>query len=230
MFTGIIEGLGEIRSITPTGQSYKILIDIGKLAFDVAIGDSIAVNGTCLTATEIHKSGVAFDVITETVTLTSFSMVKVGDKVNIEKSMPANGRFHGHVVAGHVDGTARLIKRVKSPGQTAMTFEIVKELTDQMIHKGSITIDGISLTLTEVTEKTFSVALIPHTLAITNLGVRKEGDLVNVEVDQMGKWVRKILSAFVPGVPAPKDLDLRPGMKTPGSKILSVDDLNRYLS
>jgi riboflavin synthase len=229
VFTGIVEGLGEIRSITPTGQSYKILIDIGKLASDVAIGDSIAVNGTCLTATEIHKGNVAFDVITETVALTSFSMVKVGDKVNIEKSMSANGRFHGHVVAGHVDGTARLVKRIKSPGQTSLTFELSKTLTEQMIHKGSITIDGISLTLTEVSEKTFSVALIPHTLLITNLGVRKEGDLVNIEVDQMGKWVRKILSAFVPGVPAPKDNSPK-GLATPPSKILSPDDLNRYLS
>ncbi|MDF1665153.1 MAG: riboflavin synthase [Planctomycetota bacterium] len=226
MFTGIIEGLGEIRSITPTGQSYKILIDIGRLVSDVVIGDSIAVNGTCLTVTEIHKTMVAFDVITETVALTSFSMVKVGDRVNIEKSMPANGRFHGHVVAGHVDGTARLIKRVKSPGQTSLTFELSKELTEQMIHKGSITIDGISLTLTEVTKKTFSVALIPHTLLITNLGVRKEGDLVNIEVDQMGKWVRKILSAFIPEVPAPTEPTR--GIVTP--KGMSNEDLGRYLS
>ena len=136
--------------------------------------------------------------------------------------MAANGRFHGHIVAGHVDGTGRLVRRVQSPGQTALTFEIGETLARQCITKGSIGIDGVSLTLTEVTATTISVALIPHTLAITSLGFRREGDVVNIEVDQMGKWVRRILSAFVDEVPPPEGEGRAPG------GLVTPDDLGKY--
>lgn len=227
MFTGIVEGLGAVTAITPRGAAYKIVIDLRDLARDVAVGDSVAIDGTCLTATELRKSLVSFDVISETVALTSLATLQVGSRVNIERSMAANGRFHGHIVAGHVDGTARIHKIIRGTGQTTISFEASERLTQQMIPKGSITIDGISLTLIEVTKTGFAVALIPHTLKITSLGFKSEGELVNIEVDQMGKWVRRILSNFVPGVPAPPETE-REGLIEPPSVLRNLDDLQKY--
>lgn len=224
MFTGIVEGLGELRRILPRAASYTYFIDLKELAEGVRIGDSIAVNGVCLTVTSLDRELASFDVITETVARTNFSTLKVGQLLNLERSMPANGRFHGHIVSGHVDGCARLSRVVKSPGQTLLSFSAEAALTEQMIHKGSITIDGISLTLTEVTDSQFSVALIPHTWSVTALSRKREGDLVNIEVDQIGKWVRALLSRFVPGVPPPKT-----GSTGLGVQILKPEDLGKYL-
>ena len=227
MFTGIIERVGVLRTIHPGSHSATLVIDLGELANTVALGDSVAVNGACLTATRVERSLVAFDVISETIALTSLSTTKVGDRVNIERAMPANGRFHGHFVSGHVDGTARLTKKVTSPGQTTLSFGVGEDLAAQMIAKGSIAIDGVSLTLTEVKRAGFSVAIIPHTLSATTLPLRSIGDLLNIEVDQLGKWVKRILSSVVPELAAPEQAENK-GITKPSSGVLSPDDLRRY--
>lgn len=204
MFTGIVEGQGVIESVIPRGQAHRLVLDLGPLAKDVSIGDSVAVDGACLTAVSIHGSRVEFDVIRETVERTAFATMRVKDRVNLERSMRADGRFHGHFVAGHVDGTGRILERRPEPGQVRLTVEVPARLTACMIEKGSIAIDGVSLTLVDIDETRFSVALIPHTLEVTTLGQKAVGGLVNIEVDQLGKWVRRLLSAYVPEAKAPK--------------------------
>jgi riboflavin synthase len=202
MFTGIVEGQGQVVSITPYGNAYRFVVDLGELARDVKQGDSVALDGTCLTAVAIHGHRVEFDVIQETVERTAFASVRPGDKVNIERSLPAQGRFHGHFVMGHVDGTGRIAEKKLEPRQTRIKIEAPREVVDQMIFKGSVALDGVSLTLIEVTETTFSVAIIPHTLHVTTLGTKQEGALVNIEVDLIGKWIRKLFTAhFVKGAP-----------------------------
>jgi len=228
VFTGIIEGLGELQAITPAARSYSLTIELGPLAAELAIGDSVAVNGTCLTATRRQRSRVSFDVIAETVARTNLATLKVGARVNIERSMLAGGRFHGHFVTGHVDGTGRLQRIRRLPEQTVMSFDVNPKLTRQMITKGSIAIDGISLTLSEVTERSFSVCLIPHTLKVTTLGSLSEGALVNVETDQLGKWVRRLLAAHVPGMAAPEGSDEGlQGIEEIGP-VLRLEDLHRF--
>ncbi|MCA8926068.1 MAG: riboflavin synthase, partial [Planctomycetes bacterium] len=148
---------------------------------------------------ELSGTRAAFEVIRETLELTSLGALKTGSQANVERSMPANGRFHGHIVSGHVDGCGTVSVKREEPGQTWFSVRC-PELTRYMIHKGSITIDGVSLTLTEVTDEGFSVALIPHTLAVTSLGQRKVGDRVNLEVDAVGKWVWRLLGPQVAGL------------------------------
>jgi len=198
VFTGIVEGLAEVRAIVPRGPAHRLELDMGPLASDVTVGDSVAVDGACLTAVTVQGGRVEFDVIRETVERTAFAALRVGERVNVERPMRADARFHGHIVSGHVDGTGRIkVKRADS-GQVLLTVEVPPRLTALMIEKGSIAIDGISLTLTEVEDTFFSVALIPHTLEITSLGRKTTGDLVNIEVDQLGKWVLRLLTAYMP--------------------------------
>ncbi|MEZ6188993.1 MAG: riboflavin synthase [Planctomycetota bacterium] len=175
MFTGIVEAMAEVKAVKQGAGSARIVLDLGEVHEGVRIGDSIAVNGVCLTVVTIDGRRAAFDVITETLKLTSLGGLKVGGKANVERSMRADGRFHGHVVSGHVDGTGEVSTTREEAGQTWFSVRCGRELTRSMIHKGSITIDGVSLTLTEVTADGFSVALIPHTLAVTTLGQRKVG-------------------------------------------------------
>lgn len=200
MFTGIVEGLAEVTELRRAAASVRIVLELGELSADVRIGDSIATNGVCLTVVELEGSRAAFDVITETLELTSLGALTVGSQVNVERSMPAGGRFHGHIVSGHVDGTGVVSAKREDPGQTWFSVRCAPELTRYMIHKGSITIDGVSLTLTEVSDTGFSVALIPHTLEVTTLGQRKVGDRVNLEVDAVGKWVWRMLAPQLGGL------------------------------
>lgn len=203
MFTGIVEAMAEVKAVQQGAGSARIVLDLGEVHEGVRIGDSVAVNGVCLTVVTIEGRQAAFDVITETLKLTSLGALKVGGKANVERSMRADGRFHGHVVSGHVDGTGQVLAKREEPGQTWFSVRCGRELTRYMIHKGSITIDGVSLTLTEVTADGFSVALIPHTLAVTTLGQRVVGDRVNLEVDAVGKWVWRMLEPQLGGL----DLD-----------------------
>ena len=229
MFTGIVEGQGQVVSISPWGSAFRFVVDLGPLAEGVATGDSVALDGTCLTAVSVRSPRVEFDVIQETVERTAFASVRPGDRVNIERSMPAQGRFHGHFVMGHVDGTGTIVEKKLEPRQTRIKIEAKPDVVDQMIFKGSVALDGVSLTLIEVTDTTFSVAIIPHTLQVTTLGTKNEGALVNIEVDLIGKWIRKLLVAhFAKGEPEPQGAE--PKVVLPSSETLGLtfEALRKY--
>lgn len=204
MFTGIVEGMARIEQVQPRGQAYRFTLDIGGLVEGVKIGDSIAVDGACLTVVSIDRTKASFDVIRETVERTAFAALRVKDTVNVERSMRADDRFHGHFVSGHVDGTGRVRVKRQEPGQTVMSIEVPSRLTAFMVEKGSVALNGVSLTLTEVEDTHFSVALIPHTLEVTTLGAKDVGSLINVEVDQLGKFVHRFLTAYVPPAADPE--------------------------
>lgn len=225
MFTGIIEGQALVESITPRGAAYRLDLDLGPLAAEVKIGDSVAIDGACLTVVTVCGPKTGFDVIRETVERTAFAALRVHDKVNVELSMRAGGRFHGHIVSGHIDGAGTIKLKREEGGQVWLEVSVSPRLTTYMIEKGSVTIDGVSLTLTAVEESQFAVALIPHTLGLTTLGTKTVGSLVNIEVDQLGKWVRRLLTAYMPESedkpPAGKILDPRSALG------LTLEELRR---
>lgn len=194
--------MARIVAIVPQGAAYRFTLDLGPVVEGLKIGDSVAVDGACLTVVTLRGTQADFDVIRETVERTAFAQLRPGQSVNVERPMRADGRFHGHMVSGHVDGTGRITVLRKEDGQTWFTVEVPAELTAYMIEKGSITLSGVSLTLTEVTETSLSVALIPHTLGVTTLGAKSCGDLINVEVDQLGKFVHKLLRGYLPSAPS----------------------------
>ena len=194
MFTGIIEHLGKVKQVKLQTSSAIIVVDVGPLSDDVSPGDSIAVNGACLTVTQIKDSQVYFDVSTETLSKTNIGELKISDKVNIERSLKMGNKLGGHFVTGHVDGVGVINKVENEPGQCTVWFSVSETLTNMMIKKGSVAIDGISLTIVELREGLFSVALIPYTLGATTLGFKKVGQKVNIETDMLGKWVKRILT------------------------------------
>jgi riboflavin synthase len=231
LFTGIVEGQGQVVSISPWGSAYRFVVDLGSLAEGVATGDSVALDGTCLTAVSVQPPRAQFDVIQETVERTAFASVRPGDRVNVERSLPAQGRFHGHFVMGHVDGMGRIVEKKLEPRQTRVKIEAGREVVEQMIFKGSVALDGISLTLIEVTETSFSVAIIPHTLQVTTLGTKNEGALVNIEVDLIGKWIRKLIAAqLAKGDPAEPASGNEPKVVLPSSETLGLtfEALRKY--
>jgi riboflavin synthase len=191
MFTGLVETLGAITSLTHTGSgirlSLKPLSD-----YEVQIGDSISINGVCLTVTK-HNGDISFDVSPETMKSTNLGELQVGDKVNLERALRLSDRLGGHIVTGHVDNTGRIISRKPVGEYTFYTFESPPEILKYVVKKGSIAIDGISLTVNDLDSRSFSVAIIPHTLTATNLGGKNVGDKVNLEVDIIGKYVEKLL-------------------------------------
>jgi riboflavin synthase len=166
-------------------------IDAGPVAGEAVVGDSICVSGVCLTVARKSGGMLAFDVIGETLSLTTLAALQAGDAVNLEPSLRPSDRMGGHFVTGHVDGTATLRERVETPGEVRMTFHADPRLTRMMLPKGSVAVDGVSLTLTDVSEGEFRVALIPHTLSVTTLGTLQPRGRVNVETDLIGKWVLK---------------------------------------
>lgn len=194
MFTGIIEYLGKVKQVKLQASSAIIVVDIGPLSDDVNPGDSIAINGACLTVTQIKDSEVYFDVSTETLSKTTIGGLKTSDNVNIERSLKMGDKLGGHFVTGHVDGVGVINKVENEPGQCTVWFSVSEELTNMMIKKGSVAVDGISLTIVEIREGLFSVALIPYTLEATTLGFKKAGQKVNIETDMLGKWVKRILT------------------------------------
>ncbi len=193
MFTGIIEHLGKVTQIKKQADSAVIVVDIAQMSKDVNSGDSIAINGACLTVTHIKGSEVSFDVSTETLSKTTIGELKASDRVNVESSLRIGDKLGGHFVTGHVDGVGAINRKESETGQCTMWFSVSKELANMMIKKGSVAVDGISLTIVELEEKTFSVALIPYTLEETSLGFKKVGQKVNIETDMLGKWVKRIL-------------------------------------
>ena len=168
-------------------------MDIGDLAENLKLGESIAVNGACLTVKEAKGTVAGFDVSSETLTKTTLGKLRNAEKVNIERALKVGDRLGGHFVTGHVDGIGNIKEKKQHENQCTMTFSVEKRFTDMMIEKGSIAIDGISLTIVDIVGSVFSVVLIPYTLTSTTLGHKKTGDQVNIEIDMMGKWVKKIL-------------------------------------
>ncbi|GAB4136338.1 MAG: riboflavin synthase [Planctomycetaceae bacterium] len=194
MFTGLVEGCGQIHGLTPQGAAVRLTVDFPEtLQSGNAIGDSIAINGCCLTVVEIEGSIHAFEAGEETLSKTNLGDLEIGDPVNLERSLAVDARLGGHFVQGHVDGVGSISSIERDGEWVFMSFHVPPELTDLMVSKGSIAVDGVSLTLVKVEPESFQVALIPHTLDVTTLGGRKVGDRVNIETDILGKYVRKFL-------------------------------------
>ena len=194
MFTGIVEEVGRVQSIRREPANAVLTIAASKVLEDVHLGDSIAVCGVCLTVTSFTASAFTADVMHETLNRSSLGALKPGSPVNLERAMPANGRFGGHIVSGHIDGTGR-ITRIRPDGNAIWyTVSATPSLLRYIVEKGSIAMDGISLTVAAVDAASFSVSVIPHTAANTVLGTKRPGDTVNLETDLIGKYVEKLLS------------------------------------
>ena len=193
MFTGIIEELGTIRSIRRGAASAVLSIGAEAVLSDLRIGDSVAVNGVCLTATGVDGSGFTADVMHETLRRSSLGALGPGSRVNLERAMAADGRFGGHIVSGHIDGTGTIAERRRDDNAVWYTVSAPPALLRYIVEKGSIAIDGISLTVASVEADRFSVSVIPHTAAVTLLGAKGPGDVVNLETDIIGKYVERLL-------------------------------------
>jgi len=195
MFTGIIEEVGRVASITNKDANRRLTVSASHLVKELKTGDSVAVSGVCLTAVEITSKSFGADLAEETWNRTSFSRIKQGALVNLELPMRADGRFGGHIVQGHVDGTGRLLTLDEIPGADNywLRIEIPPELARYVIFKGSLSIEGISLTVAKIEGTQVTVAIIPHTTAMTNLKSLKPGDPVNLEVDMIAKYVEKMM-------------------------------------
>jgi riboflavin synthase len=201
MFTGIVEELGRVVDLQQVGGDSAVLRVRGpRVSEDAVHGASIAVNGVCLTVTEHHSDVVSFDVMAETLSRSSLGALTAGHPVNLERAMAATDRLGGHIVQGHVDGTAPLIRRVPGERWEVVRLGLPAELARYVVVKGSITVDGVSLTVSALGEDFFEVSLIPTTLALTTLGTKQPGDVVNLEVDVIAKYVERLLS--LPGGPA----------------------------
>lgn len=208
MFSGIVEKLAHVVGVEKRpSKNASIRIDIGKLADGVRIGDSVCVNGVCLTVTNKRKRIVSFDIIEETLRVTNLAQLTQGSKVNIERSLLLTDRIGGHLVTGHVDSTGKIAKAEKeADGSVKLWIQTEIELLSLMIPKGSVAVDGVSLTLVDVDEDSFSICLIPHTLSITTLSYKTKGDSVNIEVDMIGKYVRKSLKRMEVPASVPRSL------------------------
>jgi len=193
MFTGIIEGLGRIASIEAESDKGRLDLDLGPVAEGVVIGDSIAVDGTCLTVTTLAGERASFDVSGETLSRTTLGDRRVNDSVNLERALCVGSRLGGHFVQGHVDAVGTLSRRDALPGQWTVEFTVPRELAAVMILKGSVAVDGISLTIADLKEDRFSVAVIPHTIEVTTLKKKRVSDRVNIEGDMIGKYVARLL-------------------------------------
>lgn len=194
MFTGIVEELGEIVAIEHGAESAVVTVRGPLVTEDAAPGASIAVNGVCLTVVEHDGETFSVDVMAETLNRSSLGSLQAGALVNLERAMSASARFGGHIVQGHVDGTARIVARLPGDRWEVVQFTLPPELSRYVVEKGSITLDGVSLTVSEVTDETFSVSLIPTTLELTTLGHKVVGDAVNLEVDVIAKYVERLLT------------------------------------
>ena len=194
MFTGIIEAVGRIAAIKPKGKDISLSIHTGKLDLsDVKLGDSIASNGVCLTVTGLTSDGFTADLSVETLKLTSFAAAKVGGKVNLEKALMAQSRLGGHIVSGHVDGLAKVVSRHDLGRAIEFWLEVPAPLARYIAHKGSVTVDGISLTVNEVNGAKFKLTIVPHTLAETSMTAFKSGTQVNLEVDVIARYLERLM-------------------------------------
>jgi riboflavin synthase len=193
MFTGIVEETGTVRAFEPKADAWSLSIAARAALVDLSAGDSIAVNGCCLTATEFDTTSMRFDVLEETRRLTNFPTLQTGAAVNLERSLRFGGKVGGHFVTGHIDALGRIDVFEPRGKDYFLQISLPPGLTRYVVHKGSIAIDGISLTIAEVSDSAFAVWIIPHTLSVTNLGEKRVGDPVNLEFDLLGKHVEKLL-------------------------------------
>jgi riboflavin synthase len=199
MFTGIIESVGRIAGIERGNDAIRLTVSAGKIAEDVVLGESVAINGVCLTVTEIRPPHIAFDAVYETMRKTTLGNLAIGDNANLERAVPVNGRLGGHVVQGHVDGTGR-IASIRPVGNSWFVYvDAAPELMRYIVTKGSVAVDGISLTVAESEDRTFALSIIPHTWENTTLRDKRAGDPVNIECDILGKYVEKLLGGHLAG-------------------------------
>lgn len=197
MFTGLVEGRGTVADIWSEGAAMRLVIEVPESFTDNAtqdvIGASVAINGCCLTVVEVDGDKWSFQAGTETLSKTNLGRLSPRDVVNLERSLPVDGRLGGHFVQGHIDGVGEVADINRDGEWVTIWFRVPQTLATQMVPKGSVAVDGVSLTIVNVERDRFSVALIPHTLEMTTLGVRKVGDAVNIETDILGKYVQKML-------------------------------------
>ena len=195
MFTGIVEELGHVTQLVHLGDSVRLSIHGPMVAQGARRGDSLAVNGVCLTVVEATSDGFTADVMRETLDRSSLGSLAPGTPVNLERPMRVDGRFGGHLVQGHVDGTGNIVERTSSQHWDVVRVSLPGDLARYIVHKGSVTVDGVSLTVASMTDDSFTVSLIPTTLELTTLGRKQLGDLDNLEVDVVAKYVERLLNA-----------------------------------
>jgi len=186
------------------GGVYRLKVDLGRLASGVSPGESINIDGACLTALQCEENLALFEIVEETAGRTTLAGLKPGDKVNVERALKLSERLGGHILLGHIDGVGRVLSKKPQAGQTLMSISTLKELARYIIPKGSVAVDGVSLTVVTARPRRFSVALIPYTLTNTTLGTKGVGDKVNIEVDVLGKWIEKLL-----GSPVRSSIDIK---------------------
>lgn len=201
MFTGIVEEIGIIRGIKRGSRSVVLEVQARKVLEDLKVGDSIATNGVCLTVISFTGGSFCADVMPETMNRSNLGELHVGDRVNLERALCLNGRLGGHIVSGHVDGLGKIVEREKDENAIWITISAPSELLRYIVEKGSITIDGISLTVVSVTDRVFTVSVIPHTQDETTLVKKKIGDTVNLENDILAKYVEKLMHPVAPAEP-----------------------------
>lgn len=193
MFTGIVEELGTIKTVAHSTRSVKLTVKANKILEDINLGDSIAVSGTCLTVVGFTDNEFTADVMPETLKRTALADIRSGDFVNLERALSLNTRLGGHIVSGHVDGIGEIISMDKDDNAVIIKIKVNESLAKYVIEKGSVTIDGISLTVVQCGNTWFSVSIIPHTASATTLAIKKPGDFVNIENDVIGKYVERLL-------------------------------------
>ncbi len=208
MFTGIIEGMGTIAGVRPSGQGKRLTIQSDFSLQGTRVGDSIAVNGACLTAVQLADRRIEADVSLESLARTTLAEARTGERVNLERALRLSDRIDGHLVAGHVDGTGVIASRQPAGNAVVVTVAVPEELARQMIIKGSVAVDGVSLTINTLDARSFAVAVIPHTSVLTTIGFKQTGERVNIETDMIGKYVEKVLSTRTEAKPTGLTLEL----------------------
>lgn len=208
MFTGIVEELGKVKAIARGSSSIKLSIECSKILSGVKLGDSIAVNGVCLTVADLNGNGFTADVMPETMRTTSLGTVPLSGKVNLERALRVSDRLGGHIVSGHIDGTGT-IERIRDEDNSRwITLEASRDILKYIVLKGSVALDGTSLTVAQVDEACFSVSLIPLTLGLTTLGAKRTGDVINIEYDILGKYAEKFFSGRAMADTGPKGISM----------------------
>jgi riboflavin synthase len=208
MFTGIVEEIGTVKEIARGSKSIRLSISCSRIMDDVKIGDSIAVNGICLTVTDMGGNWFSADVMPETMRKTGLNKLSISGKVNLERALRLSDRLGGHIVTGHIDGTGIVTSRVEEDNAIWLTIEAQNNILKYIVMKGSVALDGTSLTVAHVDESCFKVSLIPHTAGVTILGSRKVGDQLNIECDVIGKYVEKLLNSNTQESKPKKDISI----------------------
>jgi riboflavin synthase len=203
VFTGIVETVGRVSAVEARGAATRLVIEAEAILEGVGIGDSVAVNGGCLTVTEVGRSCLCFEAVPETLARSALGQLKVGSRVNLERALRADGRLDGHIVQGHVDAVGTVRELVRDGEDVRLFVDCDAEFADWLVEKGSVAIDGVSLTVVGVRPRGFDVALIPHTLEATTLGALTAGARVNLEADVLGKYVKRYLDRLLPTRNAP---------------------------